>query len=464
MSVDVYYNEYASVAANEWTTVTNGNEKGLSGKYYSPANSDFKEYFTDYIKLIVSKYDISTVLLDYLRYPKFNEKSDLGYDYDTISDFAKRYSIPLNEAEAIKTELFESKHWQKWVAYRMSLVTDMAKAIRESVDSVRTDVNLIAIAARDIVDHYYMQDTTQWLEDGIIDGITLSLYERDSAENDSVDVLSYDDKLVSDKGQIIGAYTNKNAFFLTALEVSKTLTPDTIETMINESRIVGADGYIFGDLNDFIAQNYYLSLSLDAMKGDSYSPIGDPIEMMKNTLNYSKTKINNVVFANEGCNESAVTQAFAKIDEALKLLDNGILTSEQANTLESDIAMIFASSNAKQSVVKEFQAITKTAKLYKAKENIVIPDVSEDESLDIETSDESSEIVSNTSDDASSDSPIVNDREKLDINIGNILIYLFVGATTIVAIIAMISAFKRKDRSPVNRYMRKSDENGDKQE
>ena len=464
LSVDVYYNEYASIAANEWTTVTNGGEKGLSDKYYSPSNPEFKEYFTDYIKLIVSKYDISTVLLDYLRYPKFHENSDLGYDYDTIADFAKEYSIPLNEAEAIKTELFESKHWQKWVEYRMGLVTDMAKAIRESVDSVRTDVNLIAIAARDSVDHYYMQDTTRWLEDGIIDGITLSLYEREPAEKDAIDPLAYDDKLVTDKGQIVGAYTNKNAFFLTAFEVSKTLTSDTIEMMINESRLVGADGFVFGSVNDFIAQNYYHFLSLDAMRGDSYSPVGNPIEMMKNTLNYSKTKINDVIFANGGCDENTVTQAIKKIDDALKILDNDILTFEQANTLESDIAMLFASSNAKQTVLKEFQAITKTAKLYKAKEEIVPPDVSEDESSNIETSDESSESVGNVSDDTSSESPTVNDKKEININIGNILIYLFVGATTVAAIIVMIAAFKRKDKAPVNRHMRKSDENGDKEE
>ena len=464
LSVDVYYNEYASIAANEWTTVTNGTEKGISDKYYSPSNAEFKEYFSDYIKFIVSKYDISTVLLDYLRYPKFHENSDLGYDYDTIANFARQYNVPLAEAEAIKTELFESKHWQKWVEYRMGFVTDMAKAIRESVDSVRTDVNLIAIAARDSVDHFYMQDTTQWLEDGIIDGITLSLYERTPAENDVIDVLAYDDKLVADKGQIIGAYTNKNAFFFTALEVSKTLKADTVATMIDESRSVGADGFIFGSLNDYIAQNYHLSLSNNAMKGDSFSAVGNPIEMMKNTLNYAKTKINDVIFANGGCDENSVTQAIAKIDSALKLLDKDILTFEQANTLESDIALIFASSNAKQTVLKEFSAITKTAKLYKTKEEIIPPDVSEDESSDVQSKDESNETVSDVSEDTSNAPPIVNEKKKLDINIGNILIYLFVGATTIVAIVAIIIASKRKNRSPVNRHMRKNDENGDKEE
>ncbi|MBQ4316749.1 MAG: family 10 glycosylhydrolase [Clostridia bacterium] len=464
LSVDVYYNEYASIAANEWTTVTNGTEKGISEKYYSPASVGFKEYFTDYIKFIVGKYDISTVLLDYLRYPKFHENCDLGYDYDTIANFAKEYSVPLAEAEAIKTELFESKHWQKWVEYRMGLVTDMAKAIRESVDSVRTDVNLIAIAARDSVDHFYMQDTVQWLEDGIIDGITLSLYERNPAENDVIDVLAYDDKLVADKGQLIGSYTNKNAFFFTALEVSKALNADTIETMINESRSVGADGFIFGSLNDYIAQNYYLSLSNDAMKGEAFSPIGNPTAMMKNTLAYSKTKINDVVFANGGCDESSLTQAITKIDEALKLLDKDVLNFEQANTLESDIALIFASSNAKQTVLKEFSAITKTAKLYKTKEEIIPPEVSEDESSNVDTDDESSEAVSDVSEDTSSGSQIVNEKKKLDINIGNILIYLFVGATTIVAVAAIIIVSKRKNKAPVNRHMRKNDENEDKEE
>jgi len=468
LSVDVYYNEYASIAASDWLTVTNGTETGLRDKYFSPASVGFKDHFIDYIEYIVSNYDISTVLLDYLRYPKFREDCDLGYDYDTIAGFAKEYSVPLAEAEAIKTQLFDSPHWQKWVEYRMSLVTDMAKSISDTIKSSRTDVNLIAISQRDSVDHFYMQDTLKWLEDGIIDGICLSFYERDALENDVIDQLAYDDGLVSSKGEIIGSYTGKNAFFFTAFEASKNLTPETLSGMMTESRNIGADGFVFSNLNDYVAQNYYVSLSNDNMANEALSPIAPTVETMKRTLEIAKDKINNSILANGGCDEDTASTALAKINDALLLLESSVLTHEQATTLESDIAIIFASSAAKQTVLKEFQAITKMALLYKEKTETEQPVTPPEESSTPEESDTSSETTSDTSETISTDSPIIEDKDEININVGNILIYAFVGITTIVAFVAIIIAIKRKNKRPANRHMPKAsfneNENGNKEE
>lgn len=454
LSVDVYYNEYASIAASDWTTVTNGTEKGLSEKYYSPASVGFKNYFTDYIKHIVSEYEIDTVLLDYLRYPKFREDCDLGYDYDTVAAFAKEYSVPLDEAEAIKTELFDSPHWQKWVEFRMGLVTDMAKTISEAINSVRTDVTLIAISARDTVDHFYMQDTVQWLEDGLIDGICLSLYERDEAENDVIDPLAYGDGLVSGKGEIIGAYTGKTAYFFTALETAKTIDGDTMTGMITDSRNLGADGYIFSSLSDYIAQNYYVLLSENVMSENAFSPVGNAQNVMKQTLEYSKNKID-AILKNGGCDESTATSALSKINEALVLLEDNILTHEQAVKLEGDIAIIFSSSPSKQTVLKEFQAITKSALLYKEIVETTPPVTEPDESsmpaeseTPLESSEDSAEQSSSVSD--------AEDKKELNINVGNILIYAFVGIATVAAVAAMIIAFKRKSKLPANHHMPKA--------
>lgn len=456
LSVDVYYNQYASIARSDWTTVTNGTEKGLADRYYSPASDEFKEYFAEYVKYIVSEYDIDTLLLDYLRYPKFHENCDLGYDYDTLSTFSSKYGIPTDEANTLATELFESPHWQKWVEFKTSLVTDMAVTISESVRSVRSDVDIIAISARDTVDYFYMQDTVKWLEDGIIDGVCLSLYERDALENDAISPLAYDDGLVYDKGEIISAYTGKNAYFFTALESAKSISASTVSTMIKESRLRNADGFIFGSLNEYIAQHYYSELSKDVMAESAISVIGDKAEIMRATLEYAKAKIDGYILANGGCDETAVSNALSKINSAISELDKGVLTHEQASKLENDIALIFASSGAKQTVLKEFAAITKAALLYKAKDDT--PPVTEESSDATE-----SESVGNINDDknasiaeSQANNPTTNERKKLDINVGNILMYGFVGLTTVVAIAGIIIASKRKSRRPVNRHMPKA--------
>ncbi len=463
LSVDVYYNQYASIAKSDWTTVTNGTEKGLADRYYSPASNEFKEYFAEYIQYIVSEYEIDTLLLDYLRYPKFKENCDLGYDYDTLSKFSSKYSIPTDEANAIATELFDSPHWQKWVEFKCSLVTDMAKTISESVRSVRSDVDIIAVSARDTVDYFYMQDAVGWLEDGIIDGICLSLYERDALENDPIDPLAYDDGLVYDKSEIISAYTGKTSYFFTALESAKGLTASTVSTMIKESRSRNADGFIFGSLDEYIAQHYYSELKKDVMSESSVSVIGDKAEMMRATLEYSKAKIDGYVFANGGCDESAVSNALSKINSAISELNKGVLTHEQASKLESDIALIFASSGAKQTVLKEFAAITKAALLYKEKEDA--PPVN-DESSTIDNSGASGNINDdkNASVTVSEYSSPEKDRIKLDINIGNILMYVFVGLTAAVAIAAIIIVSKRKSQRPANRHMPKASQTEESEE
>lgn len=454
LSIDVYYNQYASIAAPDWMTEPNGETRGLADKYYSPANEEFKKYFTEYVEYIVANYNVSSIVFDYLRYPKFHESCDLGYDYITVQTFSESYGIPINEADAIKTELFNSPHWEKWVEFRRGLVTDMAKTLSDAVNAIRTDVTLLAAAGRDSVDHYYMQDSIGWIEEGIFDGICLTLYEGDSDENDSIDPLAYTDGFVTAKGEIFGAYTGKNSYFFVSLETASPISADDFANAVYESRSIGADGFIASSLNSFIAQKYGLSLENSALKGNAVSQFSDTVTAMKTVLEFAKTKINDHILPFGGCTEDTATQALAKINDALLLLDSGVLGHSEAQTLESDIAMIFASSNAKQAVLKEFEALTKLALLYKEESVIIPPDVSGGETS---VPPENSEPDTDISEVSEEESKAVTDNgEKIDINIGNILIYVFVGLATVAATAAMIIGIRRKNKLPANHHMPKA--------
>jgi len=455
LSIDVYYNKYASIASPDWLSETNRTEKGLSDKYYSPSNEEFKEYFIGYLKYIVANYEVKNIMLDYLRYPRFSEECDFGYDYKTLQLFSEKYGIKITEADAIKTELFNSPHWSKWVEYRMSLVTDMARAASEAVRETRSDVKLFAISARDSVDHFYMQDTTGWLEEGIFDGICLALYNADPDENDDIDGLAYYDDIVTDKGEIIAAYTGKSAYFFTALEASQTIDSAFIAESVKQSRDIGSDGFIFSNFNDFIAQGYHDSLKNSALKGTAYSPISYSDEFVKNLLDASKEKISGFVLTQNGCDQATAEAALARINEAVTLLDNGLFDYEEAVALENDIAMIFASSIAKNTVVSDFEAITKSVLLHR-ETAIEIPDesgdaseeVSEDESK-VESGD-ASEII-----DMSEESEIATEQER-GIEFGTVLMYVFVGFALVAAVAAMIVSLKRRKKRPQKAFMPKA--------
>ena len=469
LTIDVYYNEYASIASPGWMSQTSSGEEGIDLKYYSPSSKEFREYFTKYVKYVATKYDIKSIMLDHLRYPKFNEESDYGYDFDTLDDFAARYGIAKEEAYEISNLLFDSPHWSNWVDYRVSLVTEMAKSVSDAVKEARSDINLIAVAARDTVDYFYSQDAIGWIEEDIFDGLCLELYESDIDENDPIDDLGYLDGFVTEKGALIGAYTGKEKFLFAALDMS--VGTDLLTSAIKESRNIGADGCVFGTLEQFTTLKTNEKLSNGILSTESVSPLQDTVYAMKMILEFAKTKISDRILPFGGCDEDVATQALAKINEAMLQLSDGALTHDEAEALQSDMAMLFAASTAKRAVVRDFEVVTKLALLHKIKKAELPPEVSDpfegDNSNDgdegsLPEEDNSTE----ESTDESENSNEISDVELIEdegIAFGVILIYAFVGATAIAAIIAMIVGIRRKNRRPRNAHMPKRYNGNDKE-
>ncbi len=460
LSVDVYYNEYASIASPSWMTKANESGKGLEGKYFSPQNKEFKEFFIGYIEYIIGKYDISLLMLDYLRYPKFQADADLGYDSATLNEFSEKYSLPIGEVNEIGSLLFDSPHWEKWVEYKTSLVTDMAQSISDAVRAKRNDITLLASAGRDSVAHYYMQDSIGWIESGIFDGLVLSLYEGDSDEGDITDILAYSDGYVKSKGELFGAYTGKTKYFLTALEAEKPISAKAMQGAISDSRNINADGFIMSSLEGYLAQNYAGYLADTLFKNGSASAISSDSETVRAILEYSKTKINGYILSLGGIDADTAALALSKINNSLVLLDNGILTHEQAQALESDIAMLFSASAAKQSVLKEFEAVTKLTLLHR--EYIELPpEESEPEASTPEESENASESEasgqgSEISFDESREESDIVPEPKTKIEFGDILVYLFVGLAFAAAVTAVVIGIKRKNTRPRNAHMPKA--------
>ncbi len=459
---DVYYNESAATAAKDWVTAANGVELGLDNKYYSPASLDFKAYYLEYISYILSKYDgIKSIMFDYLRYPKFHENCDIGYEEIAMKRFSEQEDIPIEEVRKIKTELFQSPHWTKWNQFRTSLVSDMAKSISETVKELRPDVTMTVVAARDTVDYYYMQDALEWLDNELFDGLCLDFFNGDTDENDIISELAYADGVIAEKSVVYKAFTEKRAFFFTALESESKLTNELMGKMISETRESGAQGFVFSNLTQFIAQNYHLSLAENALKGESVSPLGTGKENLKKILEYSKSKINGTMLAAGAYEEKSANAACAKINDALVLIDENEFTKEKATELKQSIAVIFSASESKNTILREFDTIEIMVAL--AKEEIEQSGGDEETS----TSDESKVTVENESDavsQAGEESKALGNsfiNLDLDINFAYVLIYIFVGLATVVAIVGMIVYFKRKNKRTPRQHMPKVSENGE---
>ena len=458
---DVFYNEFASIAAPEWALKSNGEGNEQADKYYSPANSEFLEYYCDYVGYILTNYGVSEIMLDSLRYPKQEGKADFGYDYVTMQNFATELGISIDKVEAIKTELFDSPYWNQWVEYRKKAVDLAADKISEAIKQARPDARIIAVSARDTVEHFYMQDCIGWLESGIIDGITLSLLDgRDGADKN--DELADFDSTVTEKGEIFSAYTDESAFFLVALESGATIPSPFIESAINETRAINSDGFIFASLDGYLSQNYYVRLSQSVMRSGASSTIKDADIALPEILDFSKEKLD--FYLNSGIiDEEALQAALSKINILRVKIDNGEYTKEDVEGLESDMALIFAESPIKDTVLDDFRACTKLALLQK-EEFIPAPPVIDDESS---TPDESDDVnIDSEQSEESTEDEILPDvkKDKVKVEIGVVLIYLFVGITLIAACVAMTVALKRKSKRPKGSHMPRASftENNDK--
>lgn len=463
---DVYYNENATTAERNWVTAPNGTEVGLSNKYFSPGSVDFKAYYLEYVKYIVAKYeDIDNIMFDYLRYPKFHEDCDIGYDYHTMQSFSEQEEISLHDVQAIKTELFKSPLWGTWNKYRMSLVDGMARDLSETVRSARPDITMTVVSARDTVDYYYLQNSLKWIDEGVFDGVSLSFAQRDADENDLISELALEDGIIAEKSEVFKAFTAKRSFFFTVLDSGRKLSSDLLMQNISESRENGSDGFIFSDLNAFDKQCYYTSLSENVLKGEAVSPFGNIGENTKAILNNAKAKINGNLLSAGAFEEKSANAANAKINQALVLIDEGTFGKEEASTLRQDIAVIFAASEAKDSIVRDFDAIEKAVSLAKDK-----PQQEEEETEKEESKTDSNENEASTDAEANVDVSQAEDEKgglmgiEMDLDFAYILIYGFVGTALIGALISAIMAMKRKGKKAPKRHLPKAAENEPKDE
>lgn len=442
---EVYYNEYAAVAEPGWTTVSPGGETGLSKKFFSPASREFAEYYVDYIKYLVTHYDIDGLMLDWLRYPKFSEETDLGYDEQTLAEFAEKSGISAADAETLKTELFSHPKWTEWVEFRSGLVTGLLESISEAVREARPDINITAVAGRDNVPHYYMQDVSGWLTNKLADGICLAFFEGDGEENDAISPAEHESGIVAEKCRLPAAFAGNEAYFYAGLDSGAAIDRSVLEREILDVRALNADGVVFSDLNALIAQNYASALKTGLFEKPSVAPGDDPASCATDILNYAKTKINGVITELGGCDEEAAAQAFSAINDAMSTIGEKGIPAERAERLESEIAMIFSRSEAKSAVLKEFSALSKLARLSKEPAEFIPPDDTD------ESGEDSSEEPPEESSEPDEESISGHESESEEpphagVSAGRILAFVFVGLTFAAAAAAAVTGIIRRRR------------------
>lgn len=165
----------------EWYDVTNTGEP-REEIFFSPANSEYRKAYMDYVRYILTHYDIDGLQLDYIRYPQFYNGVDAGYDEATIKLFEEKTGLGESVVREIGKQLTGHPQWKTWWNFKTELINSWVKEIYGMAFELRPDIYVTAaVAASDSVGNY-CQDPAAWIKGGYIDGIYVMSYAEEINE------------------------------------------------------------------------------------------------------------------------------------------------------------------------------------------------------------------------------------------------------------------------------------------
>jgi uncharacterized lipoprotein YddW (UPF0748 family) len=181
-------------------------EAKIEGLYVSPLQPDAQAHFLSIIDDLLSKYKLSGIHLDYIRYP--DQRYDLNPD--VIRGFKNRYIIN-PEYFLLDPEVFAQKFsvtgyeifYHHWRRYLLDGLSDFVRRIAETVHSNNNGIILSAAVKPDIVQAHwnFYQDWDRWLREGWLDLAVPMNYARETDSfksniNEYLDVLPQNRYLV----------------------------------------------------------------------------------------------------------------------------------------------------------------------------------------------------------------------------------------------------------------------------
>lgn len=128
-----------------------------------------RQYKVEAFTRLVKETGVDGILLDYTRF--FG--NDSGYSPVIVEAFRKKFRrdpmmIPADDPQ--------------WVQFRADYVTDFVRELKKSLSTLGRKVELIACVnpEPDLCLRDNLQDWKGWLDQGLIDGVTVMVYERDT--------------------------------------------------------------------------------------------------------------------------------------------------------------------------------------------------------------------------------------------------------------------------------------------
>ncbi|MBI5440467.1 MAG: family 10 glycosylhydrolase [Deltaproteobacteria bacterium] len=229
---------------------------GLEGTYADPASRDYREHFCAVVRELVSKYRVDGVHLDFVRYPGagFGEGGALaesfkrawGVEPALIPEELRRPDLgawlrgetPLADRVLVTAALL-------WAETRAAQVTELVRAVRGALDSVRPGLELSAAVFPNASAAFLSQgqDWGSWAEEGLVQALFPMAYsggtERVTAQLEAVR------DLVRTRAPAVRLWAGLGAFVK---------DPASVRAEAAAARELGYDGLCLFDLGSLLAK------------------------------------------------------------------------------------------------------------------------------------------------------------------------------------------------------------------
>ncbi len=414
----------------DWLSVSNTGETtntiAADGYYMLDlSNPEVQDFLLKSYEYVITKYDIDSFQLDYIRYVTRDAETDYGYNEHILDAFEEKYGIrPQYNIYA--------DYWNDWVDFRAQYITDFVQRIRNMIDRVKPDVMLGADVVPDPVEsltHNY-QDFATWLNNGWLDIVFPMSYS-----------LAYLNSIPSEV-QLAG----DRAFTVVGLGIyTQDFGPTDMQEQAELCHEYKTNGSAYFESSYYLKKGTGKYLKEGVFRNNAVTPTSDLKASAKTALQYAIDRVNKVFIPLDAINENDAKSlvdalaAFsdslgdkdyddAKLGELGKIINKLDMTPKARVRLDEDLAF----------AMKGYDIANKEDAELIGAPVVPAPDESEPESV----ADDSSVEPTEDEDD---------DGDKKDDSKTGIIIYIAIGMAVLALIaIAVIFFTRKKNSKPEN--------------
>ncbi len=284
----------------EWFDITNTGEL-RDEIFFSPANEEYRKAFMDYVRYILTNYDVDGLQLDYIRYPQFYNNVDAGYDEATIKLFEEKTGNGKEVVEQIGKQLTNHPKWNVWWSFKTELINGWVKELYELAGELRPDIYVTAaVAASDSVG-YYCQDPSAWLKGGYIDGVYVMSYAE------GINGQTADGRL-ADRGD--------NSYLVMGCGAYLSISNKSLIEQTDNSITLGADGTGYFEWGAVKNHRYTEIFKSSLFKTEAIPFTAEAEEVAKRLVATAKSRAELYCTLNEAANANEIRGIFEKLPES----------------------------------------------------------------------------------------------------------------------------------------------------